>query len=90
MNKKDLVNIVYSKISVPKKDCELVIDTLFSTMEEVLTNGEDILISNFGSFEIKETKEKKMVSLHSKEEIVVPSKKNLKFHPSKKIKDNIK
>ena len=59
MNKKDLVNIVYSKISVPKKDCELVIDTLFSTMEEVLTNGEDILISNFGSFEIKETKEKK-------------------------------
>ena len=27
---------------------------------------------------------------HSKEEIVVPSKKNLKFHPSKKIKDNIK
>ena len=90
MNKKELVNIIYSKIAVPKKDCELVVDTLFSTMEETLINGEDIMISNFGSFEIKKTKEKKMIALHSKEEIIVPSKKSLKFHPSKKLKDNIK
>ena len=90
MNKKELVNIIYSKISVPKKDCELVVDTLFSTLEETLVNGEDVMISNFGSFEIKETKEKKMISLHSKEEIIVPSQKNLKFHPSKKLKDKIK
>ena len=90
MNKSDLVNIVYSKIAVPKKECELVIDTLFSTMEEVLKNGEDIMISNFGSFEIKETKEKKILSLHTKEEMIVPSKKNLKFHPAKKIKESLK
>lgn len=90
MNKKDLVNIVYSKIAIPKKDCELVIDTLFETLEEALINNEEVMISSFGTFEIKESKEKKIISLHSKEELIVPPKKSIKFHPSKKIKDNIK
>ena len=58
MNKSDLINIVYNKLSLPKKDCEIVIETLFETMEDSLVNGEEIMISGFGSFEVKTTKEK--------------------------------
>ena len=89
MNKSDLINIVYNKLSLPKKDCEIVIETLFETMEDYLVNGEEIMISGFGSFEVKTTKEKKITNLHTKEDILLPETKQIKFHTSKKLKDKI-
>lgn len=89
MNKTDLINIVYNKLSIPKKDCENVIETLFETMEEALINGEDIMISGFGSFEIKTTNEKRIKNLHTKSDIILPKTKQVKFHVSKKYKEKL-
>jgi nucleoid DNA-binding protein len=90
MNKSDLINIVYNKLSIPKKDCEAVIETLFESMEEALLNEEDIMISGFGSFEVKKTSAKKITDLHTKEDIVLPETKQVKFRSSKKFKQKIK
>lgn len=86
MNKTDLINSVYNKLSIPKKDCENVIETLFETMSEALLNGEDVMISGFGSLEVKTVNEKRITDLHTKEDIILPKTKQVKFHTSKKFK----
>ena len=38
---------------------------------------------------VKTTKEKKITNLHTKEDIVLPETKQIKFHTSKKLKNKI-
>ncbi len=56
MNKSDLVDFLCQKDKLHKGRAELLIDTIFSAMEESLKRGERIEIRGFGSFEIRSYK----------------------------------
>ena len=87
MNKQDLINKVFDKTALLKKDCENVINTAFELIVEELAKGDDVLITGFGSFEVKTAKPKRVISLKDHEEIIVPPSKSIKFHCAKKAKD---
>lgn len=56
MNKKvtknDLVNEIFEKYSIDKKDISLVTDALFAEVKNALINGSKIELRGFGTFEI--------------------------------------
>lgn len=89
MNKLDLVNAVFDKTDLLKKDCEVVVNLVFDTMLEHLSKGENVLVTGFGTFELKETKSKEIIDLNSKEKISIPSQKAIKFRLAKKAKEKI-
>ena len=53
MNKAELVAIVAEKSVLTKKDTEAVIDLFLDTIEETLAKGEKVVISRFGTFEVR-------------------------------------
>lgn len=90
MNKSELINAVFNKVVLPKKDCENIINETFNAILEALSNNEEVMITGFGAFEVKESKEKKVTNLHTKQVISVPPTKTIKFHPCKKAKEQVK
>ena len=54
MTKSDLIEILCETQKLPKGRAELLVNTLFDSMEASLRRGERIEIRGFGSFEIRE------------------------------------
>ena len=53
MNKAELVALVSEKVNLTKKSTEEVINILFDTICETLETGEKVVISGFGTFELR-------------------------------------
>jgi len=55
ITKSDLINSVYENVSLPKNKSAKVIESLLEIIKKTLENGEDIMISRFGKFYVKES-----------------------------------
>lgn len=82
----DLIGDVAAKARLTKKDALVSINTIFSVIAEGLASNEEVKISGFGTFLVKETKERVGINPATKEKIVIPSSKKLIFKPSKALK----
>lgn len=55
LTKEDFVNSIKNRLDLQKKKSAAMIDSLLEIVKKTLENGEDILISGFGKFCVKET-----------------------------------
>jgi integration host factor subunit beta len=53
MNRADLARKLSEKENIPGKEAKVIVDLLFSLMQEALEKGDRIEIRGFGSFEIR-------------------------------------
>lgn len=90
MNKKELIKAVVEDTGFPKKDVTTVVDAVFDTITSALSQGQDVKISGFGTFKVKERAERKARNIHTGEEIVVPPSKTVSFKPAKALKESFK
>ena len=54
LTKDNIINEVYTKLGLKKDDARQVVEQLLEIMKRTLQNGEDLLISGFGKFVVKE------------------------------------
>jgi len=54
LTKDKIINEVYTKLGLRKNDARQVVEQLLQIMKRTLQNGEDLLISGFGKFVVKE------------------------------------
>jgi len=47
MTKADLADRLYEKIGLPKKEATAIVETLFDSMKNILSEGESIKITGF-------------------------------------------
>lgn len=89
MNKKELVKKVAELSSLPETKIEKSINELFHVILSELQNGQKVMLPGFGSFEIIEKAERKGLNPSTKQEIIIPAKKAVKFKAAKALKDAI-
>jgi DNA-binding protein HU-beta len=91
MNKAELVAAISSKAGLTKKDVDVVVDLLFDEIENSLAKGEEVKISGFGNFFVKDRKERVGTSpVGDHHRIKIPATKTVGFKPSKNIKAAVK
>lgn len=90
MNKKELTGVVAESANMTKKDVSVVVDKVFDVISSALSRGEEVKISDFGVFKVKERAERKARNIHTGEEILVPASKAPHFKPARKLKDLLK
>lgn len=56
MTKSELIDYVAGKLNLPNGKAELIVNTIFDSMEDSLRRGERIEIRGFGSFEVRHYK----------------------------------
>ena len=86
LTKKDLVNIIYMQIGFSKQVSENLIDDFFSNIIVNLKETKKIKISNFGTFSVRNKKERIGRNPKTKENKIISSREVVLFKPSKDFK----
>lgn len=89
MTKIDIVQDIYEKMGISKKDAARILDSLFELMKSKLARGEKIKISGFGSFIVKEKKSRRGRNPQTGAEIVISARKVLTFKSSQVLRKAI-
>ena len=87
MTKVELINAVAEKSDISRKDSEKVIAAVLSTITETLQKGEKLSIIGFGTFEVKERKERTGINPQTKETIQIAASNSPTFKAGKALKD---
>ena len=89
MNKSELVKALAEKAEITQKDAAKALDGLVDTIQKALAAGDKVQIIGFGSFEVRDRKERKVISPATGEEIKVPATKVPAFKPGKSLKEAV-
>lgn len=85
MNKAQLVDLVAAKTAT-KKEAGQIVDTILDSIKGSLKKKEDVAISGFGTFRVKQTKARQGRNPKTGETIQIPAKKKIAFRASKELK----
>jgi integration host factor subunit alpha len=86
MTKADLADRIYDKVGLPKKEAAEIIETLFDSMKNILSEGESIKIAGFGTFLVRKKGPRKGRNPKTGVEIQITQRKVVTFKPSLQFK----
>ena len=89
MNKTILVDNVAEATGLKKKEAEKAVNAVFASLQSALCEGDKVQIAGFGTFKVKERKERTGRNPRTKETITVPASKAPAFVPAKTLKDAV-
>jgi len=87
MNKSELINAVAEKAALSKKDSEAAVTAALEAITAALSEGEEVRLVGFGTFEVKKREARIGRNPKTKEEIQIPATKVPAFKPGKALKD---
>jgi DNA-binding protein HU-beta len=90
MKKDKLIRTVAAKLNKHNIEIKATIDTIFDTIISTLKKNENVDIVGFGSFEVRNRKEKKGRNPKTGVPVVIPPGKNVVFRPGKHIKEAVR
>ena len=85
--KADLVEEVAKVTDLPRKESEVVVETIFEQIIKALQTGDKIEIRGFGSFRTRQRKSRVGRNPKTGARVEVPAKRIPYFKPSKELKD---
>lgn len=86
MTKADLVEKIASQVLLSKKDSEVVVNTVFRSIIQALSDGDKVELRGFGSFRTRERKSRVGRNPKTGDKVDVPEKKVPFFKPGKNLK----
>lgn len=90
MSKKDFINVIQSKLSgYTKKECEKVIDAFTASVEDALASGDDVRLTNFGTFRLKVISERDGIDPKTRKTVHYAAKATPYLKFAQKIKDSV-
>ncbi|MDE5855342.1 MAG: HU family DNA-binding protein [Ruminococcus sp.] len=89
MTKTDLINVVAAKTETNKKKAEATVNAVVSAITEALVNGEKVSIVGFGTFEVRDRKEKKVINPQTKKMMIAPASKAPAFKAGQALKNAV-
>lgn len=90
MTKADIVEFVYNRIGgISKKESADLVEKLIALIKSTISDGENLKVTGFGHFIVKDKKARKGINPQTKKQIVLPGHKVLKFRVSQVLRNGI-
>ena len=89
LTKVQIVDSIAAQIGLPKKQCSEIVETLLELIKRSLESGEDVLMSGFGKFCVKEKNARRGRSPATGEAMMLPPRKVVTFKCSGKLRGKI-
>ncbi len=90
MTKSELIEAVAGKLKdFTKKDLEIVVNNVFSSMTDALARGDKVEIRGFGSFKVKSRRARQGRNPKTGEGIMIEPKKVPFFKVGKELKERV-
>ena len=82
MTKAEITEIIYQRTGFSKEECSELVDRFFEIIKECLENGENIKISKFGNFSLRQKKARMGRNPKTGKPMKIKARRVLTFKPS--------
>jgi integration host factor subunit alpha len=89
LTKIQIVDSIHNQTGFPKNRSSEIVETLLEIIKSRLASGEDVLVSGFGKFCVKEKKERKGRNPATGDAMMLEPRKVVTFKCSGKLRDRI-
>ncbi len=89
LTKADLINKLYESEVLSKAEAVEAVETVIEIIKETLENGENVLISGFGKFTVKDKKARRGRNPHTGEDLILAPRRVVTFKPSGVLRNKI-
>ena len=83
----DIVEIVAYKQNISKEEAEVFVKTLFSVVQESVSEDKPIKIKDFGTFKLTLIHARESVDVNTGEKIEIPAHYRFSFHPATALRE---
>lgn len=90
VTKKDIVNRLSDKLGITQTQSTAALEAIMDIISSSLTDGHDVALRTFGTFEVRVTKGKLGRNPTRPEvEMVIPPRHVVRFKPGREIKESV-
>jgi integration host factor subunit alpha len=89
LTKEELVNAIAEVNGYPRNQAIELVETLLELIKSKLASGEDVLISGFGKFSVKEKRERRGRNPATGDEMMLDARRVVTFKCSGQLRDKI-
>ncbi|HFC6053298.1 TPA: integration host factor subunit alpha [Neisseria meningitidis] len=90
LTKAELADILVDKVSnVTKNDAKEIVELFFEEIRSTLASGEEIKISGFGNFQLRDKPQRPGRNPKTGEEVPITARRVVTFHASQKLKSMV-
>ncbi len=89
LTKAEVAENLYEKVGLSKRDAKNMVEVFFEEIRETLESGEQVKLSGFGNFDIREKKERPGRNPKTGEDIPISARKVVTFRPGQKLKSRV-
>mgnify|MGYP006449735231 CR=1 FL=1 len=89
VTKANLINSVCSTTDFAKQESSAVVESLLEIIKRTLVSGEDVLVSGFGKFCVKDKKERKGRNPQTGDDMMMDARRVVTFKCSNIMRDKI-
>jgi integration host factor subunit alpha len=89
LTKAQIVESIQNHLGLPKNKSAQIVESLLEIIKKTLENGEDVLVSGFGKFCVKEKKERRGRNPANGKDLMLAPRKVVTFKCSGVLRDKI-
>ena len=89
LTKIQIVESIHNEIGIPKNKSTEIVEILIEIVKRTLASGEDVLVSNFGRFCVKEKRERKGRNPATGDDLMLEPRKVVTFRCSGKLRERV-
>ena len=89
LTKADLVNKLYESEVLTKVEAVEAVETVLEIVKQTLEDGENVLISGFGKFTVKDKRARRGRNPHTGEDLMLSPRRVVTFKPSGVLRNKI-
>lgn len=89
LTKDRLVEVIRQKTQFSSQEAKKLVEIVLETMKSKLEEGEEVKISGFGKWTVKEKQSRPGRNPHTGERIEISARRVVTFHPSEKLRDAV-
>ncbi|MEJ2324792.1 MAG: integration host factor subunit alpha [Nitrospirota bacterium] len=89
MTKADLVEIIFEKVGLSKKEAQDIVEIIFDTIKQAFVEGESVKIPGFGTFNVRKKAARRGRNPQTGDELTISPRRVLTFKASNQLKDDI-
>lgn len=89
LTKADIVNAIVEDLGYPKKKSIETVETLLEIIKGTLASGEDVLVSGFGKFQVRDKSERRGRNPATGGDMMLKPRRVVTFKCSGKLRDKV-
>jgi integration host factor subunit alpha len=89
LTKADISNLFFEQVGINKREAKEMVEAFFEEIRDALERGEDVKLSGFGNFQLRDKPLRPGRNPKTGEEIPISARRVVTFHASQKLKSDV-